>query len=236
MRVVSFNIQHGRSAEGAVDVGLLARTCASFEADVLALQEVDVSSPRSGLVHEAKAVARACGMAFVFGQAARIGGVGRYGNAVLVRGSIVDSTTVRLTRDNRRHEPRGAVVVGVELSDQAGPAYLSVVATHLSIHRPEVFAQLAEVVELAAPAAGNGEPIVLLGDLNLTTDEVRSTIEASGLTLAGDDTPTFPARQPVARIDHIALGGPLEFAGLQVRATPSSDHLPLFAEVAVVAG
>lgn len=223
MRVVTFNILHGqRAADGVVDVPLLGEVCASFGADVLALQEVDVGVPRSGLVDEAAAVAKACGMRHVFGKAARVGGIGAYGNAVLVRGAIARSRLVALPRTaGRRAEPRAVIVAETSLG-------VTVVATHLSIHRPEVFDQLEAVCGLVREVEG---PVVVLGDFNLEPDEVVGPLEAAGLTVAASG-PTFPATSPRIRIDYVAAGGGLAPAGpAAVVETSSSDHRALIAEV-----
>jgi endonuclease/exonuclease/phosphatase family metal-dependent hydrolase len=60
VRVASFNLLHGRSpADGRVDVERLARTVAALDADLLALQEVDRSQPRSGGADLTEVAARA---------------------------------------------------------------------------------------------------------------------------------------------------------------------------------
>ncbi len=49
MRLATFNILHGRSVhDGDVDLGRLAAAVAELDADILALQEVDLDQPRSG--------------------------------------------------------------------------------------------------------------------------------------------------------------------------------------------
>lgn len=51
MRVVTFNVLHGRSlADGRVDPGRLQAEIAGLDADVLGLQEVDRAQPRSGRI------------------------------------------------------------------------------------------------------------------------------------------------------------------------------------------
>src|SRR5688500_1043284 len=118
MRVVTFNIQHGAGGDAAV----LGRACAALGADVLALQEVDVRVPRSRFVDEVAAVARATGMHSVFGQTCRVGGVGRYGNALFSRAPMDEVETLRLPRVGTT-EPRGAVLATVD--------GVTVAATHL---------------------------------------------------------------------------------------------------------
>ena len=47
MRVATFNIRHGESKDGRIDIGLLTRTCADLDVEMLALQEVDKWMRRS---------------------------------------------------------------------------------------------------------------------------------------------------------------------------------------------
>ena len=62
MRLASFNILHGRSFDGGpASTERLVEACASLDADVLALQEVDRGQRRSGGVDQTAAVARGTG-------------------------------------------------------------------------------------------------------------------------------------------------------------------------------
>lgn len=64
MRLASFNVLHGRSlADGRVSTGRLVDACASLEADVLVLQEVDRNQARSGGDDQTAAVAQGMGAA-----------------------------------------------------------------------------------------------------------------------------------------------------------------------------
>lgn len=224
IRAVTFNILHGQRGDGSgvVDLDQLAACTAGFAADLLALQEVDVGVPRSGRADQPAAVARATGMEAVFGRAHRVGGVGKYGNALLARGPISEVEVQRLPKTARHHEPRAAILATVHLDGRP----LSVAATHLSIHRPEVLDQLATVV---AALAMRPPPLLLLGDLNLLTEEVAPVVGAAGLTLVGGE-PTFPAPEPRIRIDHLAVAG-LTPGPASVVATPCSDHRALVVDL-----
>ena len=92
MRVVSFNIHHGTvGRRGPVDPEQLGAVCASFDADVIALQEVDRDTYRTRRADLAAVAAGACGMAHVFGSSRWYPG-GRYGTALLARGTITTPT------------------------------------------------------------------------------------------------------------------------------------------------
>ena len=222
IRVVSFNILHGQRADGSgkVDLPLLQRSAASLEPDLLALQEVDVGVPRSGRADQARAVGEATGLHAVFGKAARVGGIGKYGNALLARTGITDVDVVALPKTHRNHEPRAAIVATVD--------GITVCATHLSIHRPEVHDQLAAAV---GPLTSRPGPRMLVGDLNLLPDEVAHVVEAAGMTLADTTAPTFPRNEPRIRIDHVAVSDDLRVVGVEVVPTASSDHCALVVEV-----
>lgn len=223
--MVSFNILHGQRGDGSgtVDLDLLARSVKDLRPDVLALQEVDVGVPRSSRADEARVVAEALGLEVVFSKAARVGGIGRYGNALLARGAITDVEVVPLPKTARRHEPRSAILATVEVEG----VRLAICATHLSIHRPEVHDQLAAVV---AAVGGRKGPAILIGDLNLLPEEVAPVVERAGMCLADPTMPTFPRDLPRIRIDHVAVRD-LRIDRVEVVTTASSDHCALAVEV-----
>jgi len=61
VRLVTFNVQHGRGDDGRTDADRLARAVAALDADVVALQEVDRGQARSGGADLVRAVADALG-------------------------------------------------------------------------------------------------------------------------------------------------------------------------------
>jgi endonuclease/exonuclease/phosphatase family metal-dependent hydrolase len=208
VRLITFNIQHARRPDGVVDAELLATTCAAFDADVLALQEVDNGTRRSGGLDQSRVVADACGMHVVFGPA-----IPRYGNALLARVPMSDVEIVELPFTAER-EPRSAIVAHV--------GGISVAATHLGL-RGDAHQQLPVVV--AALTARPG-PHVLLGDLNLFPDDV----DVAPLVRVDSD-PTFPVDAPDRTIDHVALGGLTATRVAVLPPPPLSDHRPLLVEV-----
>ncbi|MBL8709350.1 MAG: endonuclease/exonuclease/phosphatase family protein [Rhodospirillaceae bacterium] len=57
MRLVCYNIQYGRGKDGRIDLARIAAELAALDADVLALQEVEVGWQRSGGVDQPAALA-----------------------------------------------------------------------------------------------------------------------------------------------------------------------------------
>ena len=212
MRVVTFNIQHGKGG----DVRALGRACAGLDADVLALQEVDVRVPRSAYVDQVAVVAKATGMQAVFGRTCRVGVVGRYGNALFSRRSMLDVACVRLPR-LRRNEVRGVILARVD--------GVTVAATHLSVHPDENVRQLDVVLDALR---ARPRPWVLVGDLNRRPEQLDA-VAAAGLALVDTSWPTFPAHAPDRRIDHVAVAG-VEVRSVDVLSQQEiGDHRPLAA-------
>ena len=221
MRIVTFNIQHGRTPAGRVDVDLVARVCKGFDADVLALQEVDVRRRRSGWADTVERIRAETGLHGVFGPAIR-----GYGNALFSTQPMTDVTNHRLPRHGRR-EPRSLLLATIH--------GIRVGVTHLSIDEAEARTQLAA-------ALNDHRPDLLLGDLNLRTAQLA---DVAGLVQTGG--PTWPADAPRIRIDHAivatttttATTAPTRLrvtAAQALPAPPVSDHLPLLLEAEISPG
>lgn len=222
MRLVTFNIHHGTvGADGPVDSARLAEVCAGFDADVIALQEVEVGTPRTWGADLVGTIARRTGTESVVGPAQRWP-FGYQANALLVRGEIVSSTVVPLPRvpgwkfwQERRTLLQAEVVV-------AGEQW-SVATTHLAVNRGVSATQLDAVLA----TVGDGPRTVLLGDLN----RLPADVPASGLRLV-DHGPTYPAKSPYVAIDHALVSPDLTVQGVEVRATEMSDHAALMLDLA----
>lgn len=226
MRLATFNIRHGASALGRMlGVGELVVACAALDADILALQEVDQGLDRSDRVDQAGEVADATGMSMVFGPAIAVGD-GLYGNALLARGGITDVEHVALPTGPRppaNAEPRSAILATVELDGGS----LAVAATHLSTRRRQSRVQLSHL--LCALDLRPGAR-ALLGDLNRTPPQTGAALDRVGLTMA-DGPPSFPARKPLIRLDHVAVSRELAITEVDVVLTPVSDHRAVVATV-----
>jgi endonuclease/exonuclease/phosphatase family metal-dependent hydrolase len=221
-RVASFNIKHGLSPGGRVDNEALVSACADLDLDVLALQEVDRGRRRSGRLDQAAAVARACGMTHVFGRTVARPWDGAYGNALLVRGTFVEIEHWRLPRVDRA-EPRAAIVASALLENRR----LSVAATHLSVRLVHNEPQLPVVLEVLT---AHPRPWLLLGDLNRGPVSVEPHLRRAGFETADTSAPTFPASDPRARIDHVAVAA-LDVQQVEVVEMPVSDHRALVVTV-----
>jgi endonuclease/exonuclease/phosphatase family metal-dependent hydrolase len=217
-RFVTWNIQRGRREGGDPDPDALLATCASFEADVLAVQELFRAAPGTSddlLLR----LADATGLTPVDGPAVEVGG-GTYGNALLVRGPAEEVRCHHLPPSADPRERRAVV--------RCRWRGATVACCHLD-HRGEAAVQLGAVL---ARVAGEG-PAVVLGDLNLRPRGVRAVLaEVDGGWVALDAPAAFPAHRPNRAIDHVLLRGIPPAVPRPTSQPPVSDHRPVLVELA----
>ncbi|MFK7736842.1 MAG: endonuclease/exonuclease/phosphatase family protein [Pirellulaceae bacterium] len=192
LRVLTYNIHHGRALDGKFDYERLAETIAKLEPDVVALQEVDNNTGRSGGVDQAAELGKLLKMNHVFGNALYYLG-GQYGEAVLSRFPIKESQAHHLPY-RFGYEPRTALAVHI-VPDNGLPEFLFV-GTHLCHQDGET--RLEQTSELGKLFTGvQNLPVILAGDLN-----ARPTSPAMMVLLDEDWT---DAVAPKSRIDYILL-------------------------------
>ena len=217
MRVVTWNVRHGRPRHGFASNRKLEATVERFGADVVAVQEVDRRVIRSWFADQPALIARAVqAHASDYAPARRLAFTGDDGVALNL-GVRATFRTLRLP--HRWGQPRVALV--------AEATELTVVTTHLQNHADEARYQLDW---LLGELESLPRPCVLLGDLNLRPEDVDAPLQRAGFELAGGG-PTEPAHDPRQRIDHVAVAG-LAIGPVTIDdERPVSDHRPLIVEL-----
>lgn len=223
MRMATFNILHGRSLhDGVVHPERLVESVKQLDADILALQEVDLDQPRSGMADLTAVAAEAMGAQshrFVAAISGTPGatwmaatgdeqpGTAAYGIALLSRYPAESWQVLRLPRIPGRfpmylpgpnrvqivdEEPRAAMIG--QFDTPLGP--LTVANTHLSFVPGWNRRQLRRLLR---DMRGFPSPRVLMGDLNLTPQTVARWSRLRPLASAL----TFPTDEPDRQLDHI---------------------------------
>ena len=257
MRLVSFNLLHGSPMTGGpVSTQTLVDACASLDADVLCLQEVDRNQERSGGVDQAAAIAEAVGAVAWRFEPALVGEPGGrwraatdadsdtaeacYGVAVVSRLPVTGWHVVRLPPSpvsSPVYMPgRGPrfmwladeprVTVAAEVDGPSGP--LLVASVHLSFVPGWNLHQLRRLTgDLMAVAGDRG--CIVMGDLNVPNPFSRAAPGWTSLARAK----TFPASKPAMQIDHALGRGRLpEVVGFEAVELPVSDHRALVVDFA----
>jgi endonuclease/exonuclease/phosphatase family metal-dependent hydrolase len=230
LRVLSYNIHHGEGVDGKLDLVRLAGVITAARADVVALQEVDQKTTRTGGVDQAAELARLTGLHFAYGKAMDYQG-GAYGQALLSRWPLADFTVHPLPNP-AKVEPRIAISATVRPPGQ--PAF-RFVGTHLDATRGDTarWQQAARLIELFGADAS---PTILVGDLNARpeTRVMQALLQAFTDASASQPTPTSPAENPKARIDFVLLRPATTWRVLSSTVIPeavASDHRPLLVEL-----
>lgn len=212
----------------------IAEVIAGCRADIIALQELDVSRARTGGIDQAHAIASHLNMTAHFHPALHLKEE-QYGDAIL---TALPVDLVKAGPLPSRGEPRGAIWVSVDV----GGVEVQVINTHLGLSRRE---RLDQVASLLGPVwLGNPHcrtPRVLVGDFNALPKSAAYRLLANRMKdfsldlLPRKPSATFPALLPLLRIDHIFLDKTIEVLDggvLRPRlARTASDHLPLVADI-----
>ncbi len=237
IKVLSYNIHHcnppSKAKDGLIDIQAIVNVIKKSDADLVALQEVDVNTERSGKgLNQARELAKRCGMHFFFVKTIDHQG-GDYGIAVLSKFPIVDSAKYKLPmQEGAGGEPRGLAVVTVKLKGGKKVVFAS---THFDLKAANKPLQAEEVNRIFKDQS---LPLVLAGDFNSLPESDAITILDKEFTRTCRENCgfTIPEVNPNRTIDYIMFKKPEQFEVLshKVISEPyASDHLPLLAELKV---
>jgi endonuclease/exonuclease/phosphatase family metal-dependent hydrolase len=232
IRVLCYNIHHANppSKPNVIDMNAIANVIRQQQPDVVALQEVDVYTERSGkTLHQANELAKVTGMQAYFAKAIDYGG-GEYGVAILSKLPMAEMKNTPLpTAAGTNGEPRtlGSVVLTLPDGKQILFAFTHLDAQSSSTNR---LLQIRKITGLLNPVK---MPVILAGDLNAAPgSEVINILDSSFkrtcITGCGF---TIPVEKPNKTIDFIAYRPADAFTVTEHKVIDekyASDHLPVF--------
>ncbi|MER7718222.1 endonuclease/exonuclease/phosphatase family protein [Streptomyces flaveolus] len=240
LRVATYNIHAGAGADQVFDLDRTAEAVRGLRADVIGLQEVDVHwGARSDFVDEARALAEKLDMRVYFAPIydldPAVPGAERrqYGVAVLSRHPILDAENHEITRlSTQTSEPVPAPAPGfAEVTVNVRGAHTHVYVTHLD-YRADPSIRAAQVDDMLEVLAADRGPKILVGDFNAEPAapelaplwrELRDAAPGGG--------GTYPAVDPVKRIDLVTVSPDITVAGAREVATGASDHRPVVTDL-----
>jgi endonuclease/exonuclease/phosphatase family metal-dependent hydrolase len=225
LRVLTFNIHHGEGLDGRIDLVRQAKVLLREVPDLVALQEVDRATRRSGGVDQLAELARLSGLTPVFGRTIEFQG-GGYGVGVLSR-LPVRAMRQRLLPGSPDREPRTALTVDVEQPDGTRIQFTT---THLDQGR-ESADKLAQASYLAAVLSQKNDQLgILAGDMNARPDTEPMQVLARRWTDTFADPPPDSTGRPRRRIDYVMVRPAHAWRVLESRyvdAPLASDHQPV---------
>ncbi len=218
LRFMTYNIRVGKGMDQVKDLERIAAVIIRERPDVVALQEVDSVTSRTGGVDQIRELGRMTGMYGVFAAALEFGG-GKYGVGILSREEPLSIKSVPLPG---REEPR--VLLIAEFRNYVA------MSTHFSLTEEDRVAS-AEILNREAMLFD--KPLLLGGDFNAEPQSEPVRVLGITFTLLSDDTqPTFPADEPKVCIDYVFAkrSESYSFKVLNSTVIPesiASDHRPV---------
>lgn len=231
IKVMSYNIHIGNppSKPGLIDMDAIIKAIRTENPDLVALQEVDVNTARSGKINQAEIIARKLGMNFFFAKAIDHDG-GDYGVCILSKFPISETKIHRLTTvAGTGGEPRVLATARIQLTKGK---YIRFGSTHLDAQSKPINreVQIEEIKELARQET---LPFIIAGDFNAVPGS--SVIDKLYQNFTISCRPcgaTFPVVTPERTIDYIGFRTAEKFSIVShqvVQEHYASDHLPVAA-------
>ncbi len=234
IKVMSYNIHRGvPPGANVVDLSQVANVIKAQDPDLVALNEVDKNTKRSGSIDIAKELGKLTGMHYYFAKAMDYDG-GQYGDAVLSKYPIVDAMRYALPPDDVSGiEPRDIAMIAVEVEGEK----ILFASTHLDHTGDEQYRILQAKTIVNDILPDLKYPLIIAGDWNATPESEPISILTKALTPGcyGSGCPfTFPYDFPNRTIDYIMYTPKHRFVFLSYKSIfgiNASDHLPVVAEI-----
>ncbi|MFC9620457.1 endonuclease/exonuclease/phosphatase family protein [Streptomyces sp. NPDC056930] len=246
LRVATYNIHAGAGMDNVFDLDRQAAELRSLDADVIGLQEVDVhwgtrSEWRDLAAELAERLHMQVSFAPIYSLDPDTPGAPRreFGVAVLSRYRIVSAENHEITRlSTQDPNPVPAPAPGfgeVVLRVKGLPVHVYV--THLD-YRGDPSVRTAQVADTRRVMAEDEAPgrqkvrQILLGDFNAAPAAPELAPLWEELTDIEPGGPTYPAQDPVRRIDYVAVSkDSVRVRDAAVAETLASDHRPVVADL-----
>ncbi len=228
LRVLSYNIHHGRGMDDKVDLQRIAKVIRDARPDLVALQEVDRGTTRTAKADQTAELARLTGLHGSFGKAIDYAG-GDYGQAILSRFPIGETKIHWLPGEPDRERR-----IAFEAVTEVDGRKIRFVTTHLH-HANDTFRQ-RQAEKINEIYGEDATLTILAGDLNAYPESEPLKILKKFWTVANDapGLVSFPAEKPNRLIDYVILkpAKGIEMTERRVIDEPmASDHRPVIVEL-----
>ncbi len=233
MKVMTFNIQHCfEYKKNKINIPLFAETIRLNNADVCGLNEVRGKGSLFGYTDQTNALGDALCFNRYFAQAIKVNGKGPYGNAILSRFPLKEtSTTIVPDPDDKNDDgwfETRCVLKAVISTDIGDVCFL---VCHMGLEESE---RVNAVKTICGIADSIDLPVVLMGDFNTTPDDIvfkpiYERFKDTDEIAVNKALFTYPSYAPEKKIDYIFYKG-LVCKKVETIEEIVSDHYPIIAE------
>ena len=220
LQIMTYNVRHCAGMDLVVDYDRTAAVIAENQPDIVALQELDSMTGRSGQKYQLGELANRTNYYPVFGKAIDYDG-GAYGIGVLTKEKPLSTKRIPLPGE----EPR--VLLLVELKNYV------IACTHLDLEESERLASVPLIIE---EARSWQKPFILTGDWNDYPDSQLLQELTKCFTINSGNDATFPADEPNECIDYVATFNNCStqtIKSIVIDEKEASDHRPLVVKLKI---
>lgn len=231
IKVMTYNVHHCNPPDkkDVIDVDAIAEVIRQQNADMVAVQEVDVNTGRSGKINQAALLSQKSGLPhYYFAKAMDYDG-GEYGLLILSKYPLSNTQTIQLPKtENKRDEPRVLALATITLP---GGLLIRFGSTHLEAFNKT--SRMLQIKEINRVAASTTLPFMVAGDFNAEEkSDVIQTLDLSFTRTCYNCPKTFDEASESGTIDYIAFkkDNPFVVKSHQViQNKTASDHFPVVA-------
>ena len=245
-KVMTYNIHAGIGMDGHYNLSRIADEIRASRADIIALQEVDVHwDSRSNYDDMINELAEELNMFYYFAPIYDFDPLleneprRQYGVGVLSKFPIIKAKNHSITRlSTQDPNPLPALAPGfLEVLLNVKGAKLSFYVTHLDF-RPDPTVRQMQVADMQQIISRSKNAKLLAGDMNASPNAPElsplfSRFKDAWSTTNPEPGYTFPADNPINRIDYILTSPQINVKQANVLSTLASDHLPVLADITI---
>ncbi|MBO9617484.1 MAG: endonuclease/exonuclease/phosphatase family protein [Niabella sp.] len=235
IKFMTYNVHHCNppSKSGVIDVDAIAAVIKKEKPDIIALQEIDVNTGRSGKINEAALLAEKAGYhSFHFSKTIDFDG-GDYGIMILSRYPLSDMETHKLPTDPATGgEPR---VLSVATAALPNGKKIRVASVHLDFQgKTNSKLQMTEVNKILGKEK---LPVIIGGDFNAAENsETIGLLDKEFTRTCKNCAFTIEEGKEKLAIDFIAYKPGTKFSVIKhqvIAEDYASDHRPVMAELKI---
>jgi len=236
LKVMTYNIHHCNppSKPDYIDINAIVGVIRAEKPDLVALQEVDVNTLRSGRYNQAQEIAVKMNMHYFFAKAIDYQG-GEYGVAILSKYALSETVVYQLpNKAGTNGEPRVMLTAKITLPDGQAVRFGS---THLDSQSDTSNRQL-QIEKIRVVASTELLPFIIAGDLNATPGSgIINSLDSFVIRTCQNCDFTIPVVNPTKTIDFIAYKHPDNKFTVEshkvVNEQYASDHRPVVAVIKI---
>lgn len=225
LKILSYNVRNARGMDDVTDFKRIADVINRINADIIAVQELDSATTRSGGVAVLDEITKHTNYHASYNKSIDYQG-GGYGIGVLTKEKPIRKMAIPLPGSE---EKRSLLVVEM-------PEYI-ICCTHWSLTKADRLLSVDVINNFVNKY--NNKPIFLAGDLNATSESEEMRKLTNNWQILNDvSQPTIPSVKPNKCIDYILMLKNDKYTArvtdTKVEAEPvASDHLPVWVNVTI---